>query len=219
MDRKFDLIGKLLISYLFILALCFLLYSLVVLPINGAEKVNAIIGLLGWSATIFAPLAAYFLLDSWKDQERFKRTIELYEFGIQSINTSIDNLSKLQKMYNAVLIEIEFGENSDQSLISRAKSHLNQHRKNQELQKFIIDRTNLVYDSFSHSSELITKYTSDYLKVMDNDKKLQGIFEINTDIINLLELMINDINNCVHMLSCNSIRKKSLEKLQEIASM
>ncbi|EXB27427.1 hypothetical protein J537_0584 [Acinetobacter baumannii 1437282] len=75
MVKKVDLFGKLIITYTFILALCFLLYALVVLPVNGAEKVNAIIGLLGWSATIYAPIAAFFLIDNWKDQTKYNATL------------------------------------------------------------------------------------------------------------------------------------------------
>ncbi|MEQ1307736.1 hypothetical protein [Acinetobacter bereziniae] len=219
MDKKIDLLGKLFISYSVILAVCFLFYSLVVLPITGAEKVNAIIGLLGWSATIFAPIAAYFLLDSWKDQEKFKRTIEFYEFGIESIHKSIANLNKLQDKYNVVLIGIEFAENSDQSFISKFKSRFNQHKKNQELEKFLTDRENLVFDSYLHTFELLNKYASDYLKVMDSDEKLQGIFDINHRINKLLFAMMQDINNCAHMLSCISVKKQAMEKLEKIISI
>lgn len=85
MDKKIDLIAKLFITYIFILALCFLVYSLVVLPTSGAEKVNAIIGLLGWSATIFAPVAAFFLLDSWKDQTKYNEQLALMSSIIQEV--------------------------------------------------------------------------------------------------------------------------------------
>lgn len=95
MAKKLNLIAKLLITYLFILALCFLLYALVVLPHEGAEKVNAIIGLLGWSATIFAPVAAFFLLDSWKDQTKYNAQLEL-------IANMIDELSQLSLKINAI---------------------------------------------------------------------------------------------------------------------
>lgn len=95
MHKKIDLIGKLLIAYIFILAICFLIYSLVVIPTNEAEKVNSIIGLLGWSATIFAPVAAFFLLDSWKEQTKYNAQLEL-------IANMIDELSKLSLKISAV---------------------------------------------------------------------------------------------------------------------
>lgn len=72
MDIKFSLIIKLIITYITLLAICFLFYALIISPVTGADKVNAIIGLLGWSGTIFAPIAAYYLLDSWKHQKSYE---------------------------------------------------------------------------------------------------------------------------------------------------
>lgn len=216
MDKKVDLIAKLFITYIFILALCFLLYSLVVIPTDGAEKVNAIIGLLGWSATLFAPVAAYFLLDSWKDQEKFKRTIDLYDFGIESINKSIHNLGELKNKYNVISISIEFSENQNASLASRFKSLFNQSTKEDEFKKFLIERENLVFNSFMHSFELQNKYASDYLKSVNSDEKLQKIFTINLRIYNLLFNMMNDLNNGAHMLTCNITRDHVVKELAEL---
>lgn len=92
MDKKVDLIGKLIITYVFILALCFLLYALVVLPVNGAEKVNAIIGLLGWSATIYAPIAALFLIDNWKDQTKYNEQLAILASMIDEIMLTTSNI-------------------------------------------------------------------------------------------------------------------------------
>ncbi|MDC5223261.1 hypothetical protein NRA24_14140, partial [Acinetobacter baumannii] len=75
MSKKFELIIKLVITYIFLLAICFIIYALIVLPVTGAEKVNAIIGLMGWSATIFAPIAAFYLIDNWKDQAKYNEQL------------------------------------------------------------------------------------------------------------------------------------------------
>lgn len=111
MTKKIYLIVKLFIAYIFVLGLCFLLYKLVVLPTSGAEKVNAIIGLLGWSATIFAPVSAFFLLDNWKDQTKYnaildqviKLTDELSKLSIEidSIRSSPQVFSFLYKLFLA----------------------------------------------------------------------------------------------------------------------
>lgn len=97
MDKKIDLIAKLIITYIFILALCFLVYSLVVLPTSGAEKVNAIIGLLGWSATIFAPVAAFFLLDSWKDQTKYNANLELITEMVHVLSEISNAISEVRQ--------------------------------------------------------------------------------------------------------------------------
>jgi hypothetical protein len=107
MNKRIELIAKLIITYAFLLALCFLLYGLVVLPVNGAEKVNAIIGLLGWSATIYAPIAAFFLLDNWKDQKAYELKKEYISLVLHDlrpifskiliISTNTSNIEKVEK--------------------------------------------------------------------------------------------------------------------------
>jgi len=62
------------------------------LPESGAEKVNAIIGLMGWSATIFAPIAAFFLLDSWKEQKRFELKKEYIALTLHDLRKLYSNL-------------------------------------------------------------------------------------------------------------------------------
>lgn len=105
MDKKINLLAKLFITYILLLAICFLFYGLVVLPTNGAEKVNAIIGLLSWSATIYAPLAAFFLLDSWKDQKEYELKKEYISLSLHDlrpifskllvISTNTNNIEKV----------------------------------------------------------------------------------------------------------------------------
>ncbi|ENW61761.1 hypothetical protein [Acinetobacter baumannii] len=90
MSHKFELIVKLFLSYIFLLLLCFLFYALIVLPVTEAEKVNAIIGLFGWSATIYAPIAAYILLDNWKAQNHYTVIINI----IIEMLDEIENFSK-----------------------------------------------------------------------------------------------------------------------------
>lgn len=109
MVKKIDLIAKLFITYIFILALCFLVYSLVVLPTSGAEKVNAIIGLLGWSATIFAPVAAFFLLDSWKDQTKYNANLELITemvHVLSEISNAISEVRQDVRVYTSLMMNI-----------------------------------------------------------------------------------------------------------------
>lgn len=94
MSKKFELIIKLFLTYIFLLALCFIFYSLIVLPTNGAEKVNAIIGLLGWSATIFAPIAAFYLIDNWKEQTKYNEQLSILSSMIDETMFLVKNLSE-----------------------------------------------------------------------------------------------------------------------------
>lgn len=119
MDKKVDLIGKLFVTYVFILALCFLIYSLVVLPTNGAEKVNAIIGLLGWSATIYTPVAAFFLLDSWKDQTKYNAYLELITemaHVLSEISNAISEVRQDIRVQTSLMMNITYKPNFDENI-------------------------------------------------------------------------------------------------------
>lgn len=94
MSKKFELIIKLFLTYICLLALCLIFYTLIVLPTNGAEKVNAIIGLLGWSATIFAPIAAFYLIDNWKEQTKYNEQLSTLSSMIDETMFLVKNLSE-----------------------------------------------------------------------------------------------------------------------------
>lgn len=95
MNNKAYLIAKMLAIYTFLLALCFIFYVFIVLPTDGADKVNAIIGLLSWSATLFTPIAAYILIDNWKSQIKYNAQLEL-------IANVVDELSKLSTQISKI---------------------------------------------------------------------------------------------------------------------
>lgn len=82
------------------LLLCFLFYSLVVLPVTEAEKVNAIIGLFGWSATIYAPIAAYILLDNWKDQAKYNEQINCLTAIHKNLHDIRNNIINIREQDN-----------------------------------------------------------------------------------------------------------------------
>ncbi|WP_212386674.1 hypothetical protein [Acinetobacter junii] len=85
MSDKLSFIVKLTVTYLTLLAICFLFYALIISPVKNIDKVSSIIGLLGWSATIFAPIAAYFLVDSWKHQKSYELKKEYIMYILQDI--------------------------------------------------------------------------------------------------------------------------------------
>jgi hypothetical protein len=70
--KRFELIVKLIISYLTLLAFIILFYSFNTNPASAGNDLNAkgavFSNLLVWSATMFTPVAAYFFYDSWKEQ-------------------------------------------------------------------------------------------------------------------------------------------------------
>ena len=74
-DKKLSLIAKLIITYLLLLDFAFLIFALTASPSTDVASVTA--SLLGWTATLFTPIAAYFFYDSWKDQKNYDLKKEL----------------------------------------------------------------------------------------------------------------------------------------------
>ncbi|MFW1942905.1 hypothetical protein ACG93R_05290 [Acinetobacter guillouiae] len=103
MNKKIELLAKLTITYVIMLGICFLLYSYVVIPTNGAEKINAITGLLGWSATIFAPIAAYFFLNSWKEQTQYNSALEKIEEMLEQITFLVNQIEEIRNKQDVFL--------------------------------------------------------------------------------------------------------------------
>jgi len=99
MIKTIELTTKLLITYIVILAICCLIYALVVLPRDGVEKVNAIIGLLGWSVTLFVPLAIFILINNWKGQIKHEKALEC-------LSNAFNQISQFHfKIYNLLFKE------------------------------------------------------------------------------------------------------------------
>lgn len=166
MSHKFELIVKLFLSYFFLLLLCFLFYALIVLPVTEAEKVNAIIGLFGWSATIYAPIAAYILLDNWKAQNHYivkiniliemLDTIESFSKSITTLrNTDIyDPLFENNIDFNSDLNKLQFDLHDYYQVI---RDHLSKLEILENKIKLIQNKNinNPVFgDSLSHAKEL-----------------------------------------------------------------
>lgn len=74
-DKKLSLIAKLLIAYILLLDFAFLIFAFTASPSTDIASVTA--SLLGWTATLFTPIAAYFFYDSWKDQKNYDLKKEL----------------------------------------------------------------------------------------------------------------------------------------------
>lgn len=182
MKKKADLIGKLFITYVFILAICFLIYSLVVLPTNGAEKVNAIIGLLGWSATIYAPIAAFFLLHNWREQV-------IHERSFDALTTAYTLIGKI----HSSVIKLKMDSYYPQ--IQRSFSNMNQNEFEEYMNRLRIEFENKSsflkeqYDGLS-TALAIYKLIKPSSKI-DHDFILDSYFKISYKMIDIYSDVIN----------------------------
>ncbi|EXF56219.1 hypothetical protein J502_2646 [Acinetobacter sp. 1294596] len=86
MANKISLIAALVITYLVLLMIGFLIYTLIITPVQGADITNAIVGILGWTATLYAPVAALFLLNNWKEQVKHDKALDCLTQAMNIIN-------------------------------------------------------------------------------------------------------------------------------------
>ncbi|MDC5530294.1 hypothetical protein OHX10_02215 [Acinetobacter baumannii] len=190
MIKKIDLIAKLIITYIVILALCFLLYALVVLPTTGAEKVNAIIGLLGWSATLFAPVAAFILINNWKEQIKHEKALEClsgvfneisqFHFTIYYLKSS-NKPAEIKRNFNSMNLE-EFTIYSKEVLKEFEETHQTISNIYNSLSTLIYqyklifekedERFEYILDSYFKIHWTFLKLINDYLKFYITAKQL-----------------------------------------------
>lgn len=244
MDKKIDLIAKLFITYIFILALCFLVYSLVVLPTSGAEKVNAIIGLLGWSATIFAPIAAYLLLDNWKNQIQHEKSLDcltnaasivgtmhtqIIKFKLLNLDEKLRNKFDLlnQEDYLKFINQIAENFNSEMDIFKNLYYELNKvfiqyeiisNKKHTEFE-YILNNYFKIYWQYP---DLVKDYLFIFHKVKStsnkiNDLEAESLYSARKIQVNFI---IEDANkNQITFLSTHSLkelREKSIEIIKKI---
>lgn len=102
-DKKLSLIAKLLIAYILLLDFAFLIFALTAVPSTDVASITA--SLLGWTATLFAPIAAFIFYDSWKDQNLHNKLQDI----VVTTHSSITNLRKniIRLKMNKKFIKIE----------------------------------------------------------------------------------------------------------------
>lgn len=85
-NRKVSLIFRLIISYVILLIFGFLVFLFTAVPSTDIASVSA--SLLSWTATLYTPVAAYLLYDSWKDQKSYELKKSLIENIIESLTAT-----------------------------------------------------------------------------------------------------------------------------------
>ncbi len=101
-DRKLSLIAKLIIAYILLLDFAFLIFALTAGPSTDVASVTA--SLLGWTATLFTPIAAFFFYDTWKEQKNFDTDLEILKECDENLfrfKNELDFIcNKIIKIYN-----------------------------------------------------------------------------------------------------------------------
>ncbi|NUF13950.1 hypothetical protein HUN21_19190, partial [Acinetobacter oleivorans] len=71
-----ELRNKLISVFLILLSICLCVALLIILK-YGESCPEVIVGMLGVCATLYAPIAAFYLIDTWKEQVQHERALDL----------------------------------------------------------------------------------------------------------------------------------------------
>ncbi|MBP2544861.1 hypothetical protein [Acinetobacter guillouiae] len=180
--KNFYLPLKLIGSYLVILFISMIIYKEIITPLALSEINNLKIGLLSWSATIYAPVAAYFLFDGWKHQIREQRKEKF-------ILNYLSEIEYVREMLSSMIID--YDDLKEISSINpiieghRQKIHSKHLEASKILKTFLSDKHlhELIDNEFKERSELIKTYWKDLIHVFKNfneDTKLNFIKKYTT---------------------------------------
>ncbi|WOQ37399.1 hypothetical protein [Acinetobacter soli] len=242
--EQFNLAVKLIITYLTLLTICYIFYALIVLPVSEADKINAIIGLLGWSATIFAPIAAFILINSWKDQITHEKALnclnnaastiktmhtQIIKYKIRNIDYSLrENFDKLQfSDYSKYINEIYDNFKSEMDIFKN-----NYHELSKILTQFGII-TDTDYEEFNYIIEkyffiygnypiAIREYLNIFLRVKSTSGNLQDLEKESNYSIRKIQInIVNELTEDEKLISFSQInlveiRDTSISKIRKI---
>ena len=86
---------NLLSTYICILSWSFVFYIFLVYPLDG-DKASSLASMFGYSAMMYAPIAAYFLIDNWKDQTKYNEQLKILATMINETNDLQNNINSLR---------------------------------------------------------------------------------------------------------------------------
>lgn len=182
MIKKIELVAKLTITYIVLLAFCFLLYTFVVLPTKDAEKINAIIGLLGWSATLFAPVAAFILINNWKEQVKHEKALECLTGLYNEISQLHFTIFYLKKNNKPDEIKIQFNSMNLEEFINYSKDVI---KEFEEIQRSISKTYNNIGTLTSQYKLIFQKDDDRFEYILDN------YFKIYWTLLNIINDYVN----------------------------
>ena len=82
-----------------ILAFSLLIYIVIIYPLDG-DKASSLASIFGFSATLFAPIAALFLLDNWKDQAKYSEQINCLTAIHKNLHDIRNNIINIREQDN-----------------------------------------------------------------------------------------------------------------------
>lgn len=149
LKSKINLAIKMIATFILVLVISLLIYKLFIYPLNG-DKASSLASMFGFAATLFTPIAAFFLLDSWKEQKRFELKKEYVALILHDLRNLYSNLINM-------LTHIKNIESTEHKLII-VSSYLNSEK---------LSNINLVHNIYSN----IKVYSH-----LSKNTEIEGIF-------------------------------------------
>ncbi len=96
LKSKINLAIKMIATFIFVLVSSLLIYKLFIYPLNG-DKASSLASMFGFAATLFAPLAAFILINNWKEQVKHEKALECLATAFSEINSIHFTMHHLKK--------------------------------------------------------------------------------------------------------------------------
>ncbi|HCA5261412.1 hypothetical protein Q5X54_17530 [Acinetobacter baumannii] len=99
--NTFSRLVALFLLYIFLVAVGFYIYAVIIGKPDSGERGATIAGILGWTATLYAPVAAFFIIDIWKDQVKHQKALDHLSNAyslVGKFNTTLERL-RLDRSY------------------------------------------------------------------------------------------------------------------------
>lgn len=97
--REVNLARNLISSFICILLFSLLIYIIVIYPLEG-DKASSLASMFGFAATLFAPIAALFLLDNWKVQAKYNEQINCLTAIHKNLHDIRNNIINIREQDN-----------------------------------------------------------------------------------------------------------------------
>ncbi|WP_368678879.1 hypothetical protein [Acinetobacter lactucae] len=145
MKNKQNLAVTLTIIYLGLLALCIAFYALIQMYVEDKSTAT---NLMIWSATLFAPIGAYFVLVQWKEQKKMEELSIIAKSLYKEFNSNFSRIHKINGIVWDLLEKDEFTINLVQEMTEEELEELFEIKAEEELWEFsqIIDDHELAED-------------------------------------------------------------------------
>lgn len=84
---KINLVIKMITTFIFVLVISLLIYKFFIYPLSG-DKASSLASMFGFAATLFAPIAAFLLINNWKEQLK-------HEKGLESLSNAFNEICSI----------------------------------------------------------------------------------------------------------------------------